>query len=298
MDSKQHGSGTDLQGLTFGHISSGLVLNQAASTSAKPPTKNDKDLLFQPMFDEYFKNPSDASNLIFAATLPPLDTVRLSSSSSFTSIDKDAPSPSTSPNNEAPNSPLNSTDVEPSKEVAEFDSNTFTNPFAPIDTSSAESSSRIIKKSRRIIKKQCKNLVGSKPCKRKSVNLMKLDEYGGALKNKARLVAKGYHQEEGIDFEESFAPIAHTKAIRIFLAYVAHKNMYGLDQCDAVDIPMVRLSKLDEDPNGTPVDPTRSRGMVGSLMYLTASRPDLVLSVCMCARYQAKPTKKHLTAVK
>ncbi|GKB31909.1 hypothetical protein Tco_0871310 [Tanacetum coccineum] len=73
---------------------------------------------------------------------------------------------------------------------------------------------------------------------------------------------------------------------------------YGLDQCDAVDIPMVGHSKLDEDPNGTPVEPTHYRGMVGSLMYLTTSRPDLVSVVCMCARYQAKPTEKHLTAVK
>ncbi|GJZ83052.1 hypothetical protein Tco_0648225 [Tanacetum coccineum] len=65
----------DLHGLTSGHISSGLVLNQAASTSAKPPIKNDWDLLFQPMFDEYFKNLSATSNPIFVATLPPLDTV-------------------------------------------------------------------------------------------------------------------------------------------------------------------------------------------------------------------------------
>ncbi|GJX28127.1 retrovirus-related pol polyprotein from transposon TNT 1-94, partial [Tanacetum coccineum] len=72
---------------------------------------------------------------------------------------------------------------------------------------------------------------------------------------------------------------------------------YGLNQCDAVDIPMVGQSKLDEDPNRTPVDPTRYRGMVGSLMYL-ASRPGLVFVICMCARYQAKPIKKHLTMVK
>ncbi|GJR94472.1 retrovirus-related pol polyprotein from transposon TNT 1-94 [Tanacetum coccineum] len=73
--------------------------------------------------------------------------------------------------------------------------------------------------------------------------------------------------------------------------------LYGLEQCDAVDIPMVGQSKLDEDPNGTLVDP-RYRGMVGSLMYLTASHPDLVFVVCMCARYQTKPTENHLTTVK
>ncbi|GKA44303.1 retrovirus-related pol polyprotein from transposon TNT 1-94 [Tanacetum coccineum] len=132
MASKQHGSGPDLYRLTFGHISSGLVLNQAASISAKPPTKNDWDLLFQPMFDEYFKPPSAVSTPISAVALLPLDIARASSSS--TSIDKDALSLSISPNIETTNSPLNSTNVEPNEEVAEFDNDTFTNPFAPPDT--------------------------------------------------------------------------------------------------------------------------------------------------------------------
>nr|GFC34659.1 integrase, catalytic region, zinc finger, CCHC-type, peptidase aspartic, catalytic [Tanacetum cinerariifolium] len=52
---------------------------------------------------------------------------------------------------------------------------------------------------------------------------VKLDELGGILKNKARLVARGYRQEEGIDFEESFAPVARLEAIRIFLAYAAQR---------------------------------------------------------------------------
>ena len=46
------------------------------------------------------------------------------------------------------------------------------------------------------------------------------------------------------------------------------------------------------------IDQTKYRSMIGSLMYLTASRPDILFAVCMCARYQAKPTKKHLEAVK
>ncbi|GKF20443.1 retrovirus-related pol polyprotein from transposon TNT 1-94 [Tanacetum coccineum] len=57
-------------------------------------------------------------------------------------------------------------------------------------------------------------------------------------------------------------------------------------------------SKLDEDHSGFPIDQTRYHSMIGSLMYLTASRPDLVFDVCMCARYQSKPTKKHLEVVK
>ncbi|GJX07563.1 hypothetical protein Tco_0195495 [Tanacetum coccineum] len=61
---------------------------------------------------------------------------------------------------------------------------------------------------------------------------------------------------------------------------------------------MVERTKLDEDLSGTPVDQTKYRSMIGSLMYLTASRPDLVFAVCMCARYQSRPTKRHLEAVK
>ncbi|GJZ47738.1 retrovirus-related pol polyprotein from transposon TNT 1-94 [Tanacetum coccineum] len=257
---------------------------------------------------------------------------------------------------------------------------------------------------------------------------VKLDEYGDVLKNKARLVAKGYRQEEGINFEESFAlmdvkttflngelkeevyvsqpegfvdpdhpthvyrlkktlyglkqsprvwydtlsrflldnkfsngavdptlftrktgkhillvqiyvddiifsstdPKAHDifsikmsskfqmsmmGQMSFFLGLQVSQNpggifinqskfaleilkKFGMDSCDPVDTPMVDRLKLDEDPLGIPVDQTRFCSMVGSLMYLTASRPDLVFAVCMCARYQASPTKKHLEALK
>nr|GEU44781.1 hypothetical protein [Tanacetum cinerariifolium] len=71
-----------------------------------------------------------------------------------------------------------------------------------------------------------------------------------------------------------------------------------MEKCDPVDTSMVERFKLDEDLSWIPVDQTNYRSMIGSLMYLTASRPDLVFAVCMCARYQVKPTKKHLKAVK
>ncbi|GKC60941.1 hypothetical protein Tco_1088539 [Tanacetum coccineum] len=67
---------------------------------------------------------------------------------------------------------------------------------------------------------------------------------------------------------------------------------------DSIDTPIVEKTKLDEDLKGTPIDVTLYRGMIGSLMYLTSSRPYLIYVVCLCARYQAKPTKKHLNAVK
>ncbi|GKC35886.1 retrovirus-related pol polyprotein from transposon TNT 1-94 [Tanacetum coccineum] len=289
-------------------ISIGLVLNQASSTSAKPPTKKDWDVMFQPKFDEYFKPPSVVSTPISYGTLRPPDTARASPSSILgkgfpCTIDKDAPSLSISPNNEKTSSTINSTNVkEPhNEEDAAFDSDSYTNLFSLPDTSSAESSSKII-----------------------------------VLKNTTQLVAKAYRQEEGIDFEETFAPVARIEAIRIFIAYVAHMNMTifqmdvktsflneilneevyvrqpeGLvDQEHPTHVFLLKKAlyglkqalrawlKLDEDPNGTLVVLTCYQGMVGSLMYLTTSRPDLVFVVCMCARYQAKPTKKNLTAVK
>ncbi|GKB34646.1 hypothetical protein Tco_0879588 [Tanacetum coccineum] len=72
---------------------------------------------------------------------------------------------------------------------------------------------------------------------------------------------------------------------------------YGMETNGLVDTPRVEKSKLDVDPQGKEVDPTRYRGMIGSLMYLTSSRPDLVFAVYMCAQYQAKPTEKHLHAL-
>nr|GFA42684.1 hypothetical protein [Tanacetum cinerariifolium] len=183
---------------------------------------------------------------------------------------------------------------------------------------------------------------------------VKLDELGGILKNKAHLVARGYRQEEGIDFEESFASVARLEAIRIFLAYAAHKNMvvyqldvktaflnenlredvymsmmgkisfflglqisqsprgifinqskyaleslkkYSFESCDPVDTPMVEKSKMDEDKEGKAVDPSHYCGMIGTLLYLTASRLDFQFAICMCARYQARPTKKHDSSV-
>nr|GEV87492.1 uncharacterized mitochondrial protein AtMg00810-like [Tanacetum cinerariifolium] len=209
------------------------------------------------------------------------------------------------------------------------------------------------------------------------------------------------HTIEGIDFEESFAPVARLEAIRIFLTFAAHENMvvyqmdvkttflngnlreevyvsqpdgfvdpdnpnhvyklkkalyglkqaprawydmlssflisqdfskgsvdptlfirlqisqsprgifinlskyaleslkkYGFKSCDPVDILMVEKSKLDKDKEGKAFDLSHYRGMIGTLLYLTASRPDLQFTICMCARYQAWPTKKHLHAVK
>nr|GEX17206.1 hypothetical protein [Tanacetum cinerariifolium] len=77
-----------------------------------------------------------------------------------------------------------------------------------------------------------------------------------------------------------------------------YDTLLRMNCCEPVDTPMVDRSKLDEDPLRIQVDRTQFRSMFSSLMYLTANRPDLVFVVCMCARYQASPTKKHLEAIK
>nr|GEX93996.1 copia protein [Tanacetum cinerariifolium] len=59
---------------------------------------------------------------------------------------------------------------------------------------------------------------------------------------------------------------------------------YGFESCDTVDTPIVEKSKLDEDKEGKAVDPSHYHGMIGTLLYLTASRPDLQFAIYMCAR--------------
>nr|GFC41659.1 uncharacterized mitochondrial protein AtMg00810-like [Tanacetum cinerariifolium] len=73
---------------------------------------------------------------------------------------------------------------------------------------------------------------------------------------------------------------------------------YGFESCDPMDTPMVEKSKLNGDKEGKAVDPSHYRGMIGTLPYLTDIRPDLQFSISMCARYQARPTEKHIHAVK
>ncbi|GJX33134.1 retrovirus-related pol polyprotein from transposon TNT 1-94 [Tanacetum coccineum] len=229
----------------------------------------------------------------------------------------------------------------------------------------------------------------------------KKDERGIVVRNKARLVAQGYTQEEGIDYDEVFAPVARIEAIRLFLAYASFMGfivyqmdvksafLYGtieeevyvcqppgfedpqfLDKvykvyvddiifgstkkslCDKFEQMMHKkfqmssigeltfflglqvqqkkdgifisqdkyvvdiLKKFDfitvktastptetnkaliKDEEAENVDVHLYRSMIGSLMYLTASRPDIMFAVCACARFQVTPKTSHLHAVK
>nr|GEV37344.1 uncharacterized mitochondrial protein AtMg00810-like [Tanacetum cinerariifolium] len=73
---------------------------------------------------------------------------------------------------------------------------------------------------------------------------------------------------------------------------------YKMNTCDPIGTPMEIKDKLDLDQNGSLIDATKYHSMIGDLMYLTSSRPDILHATCLCARYQAKPTKKYLKVVK
>nr|GEZ02080.1 hypothetical protein [Tanacetum cinerariifolium] len=311
MASEKHSSGSALNKMTSGTISSGLVPKTSPSTVV-----NQVPEAIAPIVE----------------VIPPVNADSTGSPSS-TTVEQDAPSTSNSPTPTETQSSVIPQDV--------GDDN--------LDMEVAH--------------------MGNDPLFGVPIPEVKLDELGGILKNNARLVACGYRQEEGIDFKELFAPVARLEAIRIFLAYAAHKNMvvyqmdvktaflngnlredvyvsqpdgfvdpdnpnhvyklkttlyglkqapyacprgifinqskyaleslkkYGFKSCDPVDTPMVEKSKLDEDKEGKAVDPSYYRGMIGTLLYLTASRPDLQFAICMCARYQARPTEKHVHAL-
>nr|GEY85138.1 copia protein [Tanacetum cinerariifolium] len=199
-------------------------------------------------------------------------------------------------------------------------------------------------------------LEGKTIIKTKWIFKNKKDESSLVIRNKARLVAVGYSQQEGIDYDETFAPVARIKAIRLFLVYAAHmdftifqmdvktaflngilkeevyvgqppgfvskqypdhvyaldKALYGLKQAPRAWYDVLSQFLIDsgfqkgsinttlfiKKKVGKPVNHTDYRSMIGSLMYVTSSRPDIMFSTYMCARYQANPNEHHVSAVK
>nr|GEV66584.1 putative reverse transcriptase, RNA-dependent DNA polymerase [Tanacetum cinerariifolium] len=230
---------------------------------------------------------------------------------------------------------------------------------------------------------------GVRPIRTKWVLKNKKDERRIVIINKARLVAQGHTQEEGIDYDEVFAPVARIKAIRLFLAYasfmgftvyqmdvksaffygtidkevyvmqppgfqdlefparvykveksiefkafmhekfqmsamgelnfflglqVLHKEddiflsqdkyvgdilkKFGYSEVRSSNTLMDKENPWGKDETGKDVDLHLYRSMIGSLMYLTASRPDIMFVVCVCARHQVTPKECHLYAVK
>ncbi|XP_019229329.1 PREDICTED: uncharacterized protein LOC109210382 [Nicotiana attenuata] len=73
---------------------------------------------------------------------------------------------------------------------------------------------------------------------------------------------------------------------------------FSMSNAKSIGTPMSPSTRLDKDEQGSPVDETKYRGMIGSLLYPTASRSDIMFSVCKCAWFQSAPKESHLTVVK
>nr|GEW96803.1 copia protein [Tanacetum cinerariifolium] len=338
-----------LPDLSFLHA---FVPKLTSSTPFVPPSRNDWDLLFQPLFDELLTPPPSvdppAPEVIapIAKVIAP-EPAESTGSPSSTTVDQDAPSPSKSQSTPETQPPVIPHGVEEDNhdiEVAHMGNDPFFGmPIPEVayeQSSSTDSTQAIVHPDHQIFQHNSKwtkdhpleNIISqlARPVSTRLqlheqalfcyydafLTYVKPKTYKDALTQSCWIKAM---QEELNEFErlewlvvtvkrrelilKSFAPVARLEAVRIFLAYAAHKNMvvYQMDVKTAflnVDTPMVEKSKLDKDKEGKVVDTSHYRGMIGTLLYLTASTPDLQFVICMCARYQARPTEKHLHAVK
>nr|GFC00992.1 ribonuclease H-like domain-containing protein [Tanacetum cinerariifolium] len=249
MAFKQRSSKPRLKCMTSGQISSGLDLTYAPSTiTTQQPIKGELDLLFEVMYDDYFGGQPSAT---VENVLPTQGhQVRQTSTASTTIVDNVLIL--TKSSSHATYIPITSQDVDELNPNTMIDGTTFVNPFANPSTSTATASSSqqnvdpsnmytfyqpyphefqwtkdhpleqvIGEPSRHVLTRSQLRSVGDM-CIYAFTN--KHDEEQMVIRNKSRLVVRGYRQEEGLDFEESFAPVARMEAIRIFLAYAAHKS--------------------------------------------------------------------------
>ncbi|GJR60375.1 retrovirus-related pol polyprotein from transposon TNT 1-94 [Tanacetum coccineum] len=392
--------------------SSGLVSNPILQQPCNPPLRDDWDRLYQPMFNEYFNPPTIVVSLVPVAAA--LRAVDLADSPMSTLINQDSPSTKSPKTPHFHDDPLHESLHEDS--TSQGSSSNVRPIHIPFESLGRRTKDHPIANvigdpSRSVFtRKQLQTdaiwcyfdafLTSVEPKNFKQA--MTEPSWIDAMQEE---ILEFKRQEEGIDFEESFAPVARIEAFSIFVANAANKNMtifqmdvkttflngelkeevcvyhpegfvdqdnpshvyklkkalyglkqavrgwydmllrflisqhfskvqdiddgqmsfflglqisqsprgiilnqskyaseiikkYGLLTSDYVETPMVEKSNLDEYLQGKPVDATLYRGMIGSLMYLTSNRPDLIYAVCLCVWYQAKPIEKHLNAIK
>ncbi|GJS71058.1 retrovirus-related pol polyprotein from transposon TNT 1-94 [Tanacetum coccineum] len=192
------------------------------------------------MFDEFF------SPLASVASPVPVEEastpVESTDSPSSTTVDQDAPSPSTSqttPQSQSQTIPLCAEEESHDLEVAHMSNDPYFGILILETISEESSSSNVISTivhsdapiSEYLIEPKTYKDSLTQSCWIEAMQEELHEFERGILKNKARLVARRYRQEEGIDFEESFAPVARLEAVRIFLVFAAHMNMiiYQMD---------------------------------------------------------------------
>ncbi|GJY72241.1 retrovirus-related pol polyprotein from transposon TNT 1-94 [Tanacetum coccineum] len=217
MASEQFSSRLGLHYMTHVTSSTGLDSNPISQQPCLPQIRDYWDRLFQTMFDEYFNPPTIVVSLVPEAAA--LRAEVLADSLVLIYIDQDAPSTSIPSSQEHEHSPIISQGFEESPKIPKFHDDPLNE--SPHEDSTSQGSSSNVRQLHTLLEHLDKVFL----IKLKWIYKVKIDEFGGVLKNKARLVAQGFGQEEGINFEESFALVARIEAIRIFVANAAHKNM-------------------------------------------------------------------------
>nr|GEU32190.1 transposase, MuDR, MULE transposase domain protein [Tanacetum cinerariifolium] len=213
--------GPGLQCMTLATPSSGLVPNPSSPASFIPPSRHEWDLVFQPVFDEFFSPPASvASPVPIEEALAPVESTV---SPSSTTVDQDAPSLSSSQTTSQSQSqviPFSAEEESHDLDVAHISNGPYFGIPIPETVSEESLSSDVIS-----------TIISQSP--------------RGIFLNQLKYALESLKK-------------------------------YGIESCDPMDTPMVEKSQLNKGTQGKAVDPTHYRGMVGTFMYLTSSRPDLL----------------------
>ncbi|GJX49583.1 retrovirus-related pol polyprotein from transposon TNT 1-94 [Tanacetum coccineum] len=357
MASEQFSSGLGLQSMTPATSSSGLVSNPVLQQPCNPPKRDDWNLLFQPMFDEYF-NPSTIADspVPVAAALRAVD---LADSPVSMSIDQDSPSTNKvmliklkwiyKVKTDEFGGVLKNKARLVAQGFRQEKGIDFEESFAPVGrieairifvANLAHKNMTYQMDVKTALLNAQKALYGLKQAPRAwydmllsflisqhfskgavdptlftrkagndlllvqiyvddiifaSTNTAICNEFANLMTTKFKMSMTGQMSFFlGLQISQSTRGIFINQSKYAFEIVKKH----GLLTTNSVDTPMVKKNKLDEDLQGKQVDATLYHDMIGSLMYLTPSRPDLIHAVCLCARYQAKPNEKHLHVVK
>nr|GEX57485.1 retrovirus-related Pol polyprotein from transposon TNT 1-94 [Tanacetum cinerariifolium] len=240
------------------------------------PSKEDLDNLFSLMFEEYFGKKS-SNTPINSVAQPTQLHEDLPSTSSINVEECEAPPTETTSDEQTYPISLTEADELHQEESADFNGNSHIVSYNPTSYEAIESSSMPLEPSNELIPRPDGNNIIALKWLWKN----KCDAENIMVWNKTRLVAKGYGQEEGIDFEELFTLVACLKAVRMFIAYAAYKNItiFQMDvKTDFLNGPLKEEVYVSQP--GTPTDQTKYHSMIGGLMYLTASRPDIAFATC------------------